>query len=521
MKTKALQLSLVLLSLLFVYQLSYADGVYIPAARKKIPDIPVQRAIVKYQGGTEALIIESTLDGEGGDYGWIIPVPNQPTKFDKVSPGLLKTLSLQIQPKIHHVEPYPKVFGIRIESIFTILIVITCFCIMQWGAKGSIIPLTLLVFYIGVVPNFISYRAGPGSLFKPNSLIKITTSEIVGDYEVFVLEVQDSSVLNTWLENNGFSNFPQEATKLIDDYISHDWLFVVAKLRTILDGIATPHPIMLEFETDKPVYPMKLTAIPGSTLYLELYVVGENEAIPVNYNLQKEYCNFFDYGKIPNYRSSLSDDQIGFIPREFFGPHMEIAHSDALKVMWDGCVVTKFSGKVASDEMMEDMFFHFKEANPSRSELYSSVGKFNKAYNVVIVAIIIGSILLTIYYCLRKSLGTKVSIIKLFILLLILCTTGFGLSNAMVGEKTDVYTVEGYWYNNFRDNLADFFSDPSNDFSNGSELIDLFQRNGIDNPITGEPIIIEHSPGNIVVEKTGDINHFKICLENGSLYTLF
>jgi len=176
MKTKALQLSLVLLSLLFVYQLSYADGVYIPAARKKIPDIPVQRALVKYQGGTETLIIESTLDGEGGDYGWIIPVPNQPTKFDKVSPGLLKTLSLQIQPKIHHVEPYPKVFGIRIESIFTILIVITCFCIMQWGAKGSIIPLTLLVFYIGVVPNFISYRAGPGSLFKPNSLIKITRS---------------------------------------------------------------------------------------------------------------------------------------------------------------------------------------------------------------------------------------------------------------------------------------------------------------------------------------------------------
>ena len=90
MKTKALPLGLVLLSLLFVNQLSYVDGVFIPAAKKKIPDIPVQRALVKYQGGTEALIIESTLDGEGGDYGWIIPVPNQPTKFDKVSPGLLK-----------------------------------------------------------------------------------------------------------------------------------------------------------------------------------------------------------------------------------------------------------------------------------------------------------------------------------------------------------------------------------------------------------------------------------------------
>jgi hypothetical protein len=261
---------------------------------------------------------------------------------------------------------------------------------------------------------------------------------------------------------------------------------------------------MLEFETDKPVYPMKLTAIPGSTLYLELYVVGKNEATPVNYNLQKEYCNFFDYGKVPNHRFNPLEDQKGFIPREFFGPYMEIAHPDALKVMWDGCVVTKFAGKVSSDEMMDDMFFQFKEANPSRSELYSSVGKVNKAYNVVMVKIIIGSILLTIYYFIRKSLGTKVSISKLFIILLILSATGFGLSYAMVGEKTDVY----------------LFSEPSNDFSNGSELIDLLQRNGIDNPITGEPIIIEHSPGNMIVEKSGDKSEMKICLENGSLYTL-
>jgi len=309
---------LVLLSLLSVYQISYADGVYIPAAKKKIPNIPVQRALVKYHGGTKALIIGSTLKGEGGNYGWIIPVPNQPTKFAKISPGLLKTMSLQIQPKIHHVEPYPKVFGIRIEIIFTILIVIICFCIMRWGKVAAIYSALYLAFFIFILPNFISYRAGLGSLSKVNPLIKIASSEIVGDYEVFVLDVQDSSVLNTWLENNGFSKFPPDATKMIDDYISHDWFFVVAKLRTILDGVATPHPIMLEFETDKPVYPMKLTAIPGSTLYLELYVVGKNEATPVNYNLQKEYCNFFDYGKVPNHRFNPLEGQLGFIPRELF-----------------------------------------------------------------------------------------------------------------------------------------------------------------------------------------------------------
>ena len=520
MKTKTLQLGLVLLSLLLVNQLSYADGVYIPAAKKKMPDIPVQRALVKYQGGTEALIVESTLDGEGGDYGWIIPVPNQPTKFDKVSPGLLKTMSLQIQPRIHHVEAYPKIFGIRLGSIFTILIVIACFCIMRWGIKGSIFSFALLVLAIYIIPNFILYRTHYGSSSNANSVIKITSSQIVGDYEVFVMEVQHSSALNTWLEDNGLSKLPPEATKIVDDYISHDWVFVAAKLRTILEGAATPHPIMLEFETDKPVYPMKLTAIPGSTLYLELYVVAEKEAVPVNYNLRKEYCNFFDYGEIPYIRFNPIEVQTGFTPRGFFGTDLEIAHSDALKVMWDGCVVTKFSGKVSSGKMTEDMFFQFKDATPFQSELYSSIGAYNKAYETLLNIIIFGSILLTIYYCLRKRMGTKVSIIKLFIILLVSGVIGFGLHYEMVGEKTEVYIVDGLWYQNFRVNLADFFSDPSNNFSNGSEFIDLLQRNGIDNPITGEPIIIEQSPGNIIVEKAGDKIVLKICFENGLLYTL-
>jgi len=91
------------------------------------------------------------------------------------------------------------------------------------------------------------------------------------------------------------------------------------------------------------------------------------------------------------------------------------------------------------------MFFQFKKANPSRSNLYSSVGKLNIAYNFVMVVIIFGSIFLTEHYCKRKSLGIKVSFKKLFIILLIISTTGFGLSYAMVGEKTDVFTVNGFW----------------------------------------------------------------------------
>jgi hypothetical protein len=51
--------------------------------------------------------------------------------------------------------------------------------------------------------------------------------------------------------------------------------------------------------------------------------------------------------------------------------------------------------------------------------------------------------------------------------------------------------------------------------------MEILEREGIDNPITHEPIMIEHSPGNLVIEETGDRIQLKLCLENGSLYPMF
>ena len=84
-----------------------------------------------------------------------------------------------------------------------------------------------------------------------------------------------------------------------------------------------------------------------------------------------------------------------------------------------------------------------------------------------------------------------------------------------------VYSMERYWVENFQGSLADLFCDPSINFSSGPEFTEILQKNGITNPITGEPIIIEQSPGNMIVEKTGDNMVLKICLENGSFYTLY
>ena len=519
MKIKPIAFILVFLCVLFGYRFCLADGCYIPEARKKLPGIPIQRALVKYQHGTETLIIESTLDGEGNSFGWIIPVPSEPHRFEKVSPGLLKTLSLQIQPKINHIKPNPGVFGIPLFGIFAILIVISCFAIIRWGAKGIIIFVILIVLCFFGVPNFLTYRAGPGPLSIANPAVEIKSREIVGDYEIIILAAKESVELNQWLEDNRFSKFPQKAIPIVDHYISNGWYFAVAKLQTAANGITTPHPVLLEFETDRPVYPMQLTALPESPVYLELFVVAENEAIPANYDLQKEYCGHFTYKTI--YSDFAPGDTKGFVSADVYRLEKGIAHSDALKVMWDGCVVTKFADKISSSEMDDDLFFEFKESRPYRLQLYSSRGRLNKSIFNATLVIICGMPLLTVFYRITKKRKNRLSLSKLLLILSILWATGFILTYASIGETTEVSTLPRYWPPNFAAAMVDVFVDPENTFSNAAELIRILDTEGITNPLTKEPILIEDSPGNIILEKDGDAFRIKLCLENGSFLDLF
>lgn len=87
----------------FVPQIVSADGKYFPEKAYKVgPAIPTQRAILVYKDGIEKLTIESSLDGKGQEFGWVIPLPSRPTEFKEASPGLIKTLSWAVQPYVTH-----------------------------------------------------------------------------------------------------------------------------------------------------------------------------------------------------------------------------------------------------------------------------------------------------------------------------------------------------------------------------------------------------------------------------------
>jgi hypothetical protein len=79
----ALALRLLLFVVLSLTNRTWGDGVFVapPFSWNKARDInePSQKAIILFDAGREDLILQVKYEGPVEEFGWLIPVPSQPT----------------------------------------------------------------------------------------------------------------------------------------------------------------------------------------------------------------------------------------------------------------------------------------------------------------------------------------------------------------------------------------------------------------------------------------------------------
>ena len=86
-------ITVVSLTILCMAAPAHADSCkFPPVAVKEMQKIPVQRAVLVHRDGEERLIIESSVDGEGKEFAWVIPLPFAPSAFEATTSGLLDPL---------------------------------------------------------------------------------------------------------------------------------------------------------------------------------------------------------------------------------------------------------------------------------------------------------------------------------------------------------------------------------------------------------------------------------------------
>lgn len=354
------------LGLVLLCPQSFADGVYFPPqAFAKLPEIPCQRAVLTLRNGMERMVVESTFKGEGDRVGWVIPVPAAPRSFEAASPGFLKTLSINTQPEVIHDDDYGNGVAFLLYLAF-----ILCCCISMVYDRGYVpafrLILTLVffavfgLFMVGIMtPNFL------GGSPKTTSIqgIQIEKQARVGNYNVEVVAATRHEGLNQWLEMSGFAKLSPEGIKIADDLIREKWHFVAARLVREGEGIGRPHPMAISFPSSELIYPMRLTALAGSPVYLELYTIADRQA--VSDRLTTDFCGRFK----PEHE--LIQGRMVYVPEGEENRDKRflvncIAHPDAPREMWPGCVVTRLSGTLRPRQMRSDIRLTWQEPTSYR-----------------------------------------------------------------------------------------------------------------------------------------------------------
>lgn len=210
-----------------------ADGMVITIEVEAVK-MPTQKAILVYdeKSGHEDLILSVEVQG-GSEAAWVVPVPSLP-EVKAASSMWFEQLSHLSQPRIEY----------RVRSIPCVETVVT----VEVGKE---------------------------------IVVELLSREQVGIYDVSILSADEPGALLDWLNKNGYA-FPDEGGPLLDTYIEEGgWYFVAARVlpgeRANLAGDV--HPLWFSFDAERPLYPMRLTALMKDYVDVLIYVLADHRMV--------------------------------------------------------------------------------------------------------------------------------------------------------------------------------------------------------------------------------------------------
>lgn len=351
------------------------------------PGIQAQRAVIAFKDGIETLIVQSDVQGNdtsyGSSYGWLLPLPAEPTAIVPCEPISLNALSRIVQPKFAD-SPGP----FLLFSLALMLIMIAaCFDHMWRHARGinrtSPARVALGVFVVLLLaclslPSLSHNRGHTGG-------IEVLQTSKAGVYDVAVIKGQTVETVEGWLTSNGFA-CPPSARSVIQEYVANDWCFLAAKVAPSAKGTSTHHPLKISFPTSHAIYPMRLTGSDGNPIQLDLFVIAERQATTAT--MKTWVCDVF--------RRDIGDRRFSTyapeIPNIYTGRELRFSRigiPDVTELMWPGCVVTRLHARLNATDMAEDIILTWLDPKPTQARVYSQASAAGWSVSIAATAIVL------------------------------------------------------------------------------------------------------------------------------------
>lgn len=226
----------VLALMLVVPQLAVGDGKVVPPRNYSGSlEEKAQEAIIIFHasdepdGATEDLILKIQVAGEAASFAWIVPFPSKPTVKEES------------------------------DKLFQ-----ECFRYVEARrSRGN-----------------DSKNEGSKDEAKPQAAagkVKVLSREIVGKFDVAVVQEVESGTLNQWLSENGYQSL-DKAEDVLEFYRKKQYVFACIKVdaaQLVKQRVVDLHPLRFSFKTggqDGIYFPMKLTGLQSARFDVNLYV---------------------------------------------------------------------------------------------------------------------------------------------------------------------------------------------------------------------------------------------------------
>ncbi|HEX6737898.1 MAG TPA: DUF2330 domain-containing protein, partial [Vicinamibacteria bacterium] len=201
-------------------------GAYVP--REGAARVGQERALLRWDGRAEDLVLELSVEGRSAEAAWILPVP-APATVRLADPRLFDALQELTRPQVRteRVRPGQAPAG---------------------GAPGGAPAVTLLA------------------------------RQALGPFDVSTLAARDAGALEDWLAANGY-RLPAGLGEVLRAYVERGWYYVAARLLPGAGGQGLGgrlDPLWVSFASPELVYPMRPSALARGALALELYVLAEH-----------------------------------------------------------------------------------------------------------------------------------------------------------------------------------------------------------------------------------------------------
>ena len=355
-----MKMALVAFVILTLPSIAYADGKFF-SAEKVPPDLPYQRALIAHDGGRELLILQSKFEGEARDFGWVVPLPSVPelaSMKENEASSLFFVIDQTSSAEVVSISVF--VFGILFLFCFCLTITVIVFSTFNRVRTGTwpkylsmptSTTVALLLFFCFVL-------ALPGTMGGKESKATVLHAEQVGIYDVKVVGAEDSEGIMEWLIQHEY-NFDDTDKAVFDNYIKRGWCFVTtrvdlekAKKEGFISEEGLVNPLVMLFESDKPVYPLALTGTIGSEVEILLYVFDSHKVEDESKRFTTRFAGERDL--------VFYADRIDFQPEEF-------------KEKWDfrQSYLTKLKAKLKPEQMKEDLVLDkAPDDKPYREHVY-------------------------------------------------------------------------------------------------------------------------------------------------------